>query len=73
MSCIGVLESSSFTQIHTSTVPADLTRLEEMLKCLEHESARSWVTEGEAIGFHRLGFKSKIESNTWLVLNTPID
>ena len=45
----------------------------ERLKILEQESARSRASEGAAIGFHNLGFRSKTESKAWLQLNAPID
>ena len=40
---------------------------------LEQESARSRADEGDAIAFHDLGFKSKIESKAWLELNSSTD
>ena len=73
MSRIGVLESSSFTQAHLNTAPPDLSRVENRLTRLEQESARARAAEEEAIGFHHLGFKSKMGSKAWLALNAPID
>ena len=73
MGRIGALESSAFTKTHTSTDPADFSRVYERLKILEQESARSRASEGAAVGFHNLGFRSKTEPKAWLQLNAPID
>ena len=73
MSRIGVLKSSSFTQAHLNTAPPDLFRVKNRLTRLEQESARARAAEGEPIGFHHLGFKSKMESKAWFALNAIID
>ena len=51
----------------------DIARLDNRMKALEQEVARSRQADGEAIAFLNLGFRSKKESDAWLVLNAPKD
>ena len=73
MSRLSALEASSLSEAHAYTAPPDLSLVFERLTLLEQESARSRASEGAAVGFHDLGFRSKTEAHAWLVLNAPVD
>ena len=47
--------------------PQDFSSLETRLTFLEQASARSRATEGDAVDFHNLGFKSKIDPRYGLI------
>ena len=45
------------------TPPNDVSRLDNRMKALEQEVARSRQADGEAVAFFNLGFRSKKESD----------
>ena len=49
----------------------DVTRLDNRMMALEQEVARNRQADGEAVCFFNLGFRSKKESDAWLILNAP--